>query len=204
MNGVEVVRRIRGIIGDETPIIILTAYDWSDIEEEAREAGVTAFCSKPIFLSELRELLESPFAAPGAEEDVQEDTASFTGKKIFLVEDNELNQEIAVEILKEEGFAVDVADDGSVAVEKLKETKPGQYDVILMDIQMPIMNGFEATRQIRALDIPGISDLPIIAMTANAFDEDRKAALEAGMNGHIAKPIDVPKLLALLKEILKR
>ncbi len=204
MNGVEVVRRIRGIIGDETPIIILTAYDWSDIEEEAREAGVTAFCSKPIFLSELRELLESPFAAPGAEEDVQEDTASFTGKRIFLVEDNELNQEIAVEILKEEGFAVDVADDGSVAVEKLKETKPGQYDVILMDIQMPIMNGFEATRQIRALDIPGISDLPIIAMTANAFDEDRKAALEAGMNGHIAKPIDVPKLLALLKEILKR
>ena len=204
MNGVEVVRRIRGIIGDETPIIILTAYDWSDIEEEAREAGVTAFCSKPIFLSELRELLESPFAAPGAEEDVQEDTAFFTGKKIFLVEDNELNQEIAVEILKEEGFAVDVADDGSVAVEKLKETKPGQYDVILMDIQMPIMNGFEATRQIRALDIPGISDLPIIAMTANAFDEDRKAALEAGMNGHIAKPIDVPKLLALLKEILKR
>ena len=99
---------------------------------------------------------------------------------------------------------MDVADDGSVAVEKLKETKPGQYDVILMDIQMPIMNGFEATRQIRALDIPGISDLPIIAMTANAFDEDRKAALEAGMNGHIAKPIDVPKLLALLKEILKR
>ncbi len=135
---------------------------------------------------------------------MQEDTAFFTGKKIFLVEDNELNQEIAVEILKEEGFAVDVADDGSVAVEKLKETKPGQYDVILMDIQMPIMNGFEATRQIRALDIPGISDLPIIAMTANAFDEDRKAALEAGMNGHIAKPIDVPKLLALLKEILKR
>ena len=135
---------------------------------------------------------------------MQEDTAFFTGKKIFLVEDNELNQEIAVEILKEEGFAVDVADDGSVAVEKLKETKPGQYDVILMDIQMPIMNGFEATRQIRALDSPGISDLPIIAMTANAFDEDRKAALEAGMNGHIAKPIDVPKLLALLKEILKR
>ncbi len=202
MNGIEVVRRIRGIIGEHTPIIILTAYDWSDIEEEARNAGVTAFCSKPIFLSELREVLEAPFIVRAAESGISEEV-SFAGKKIFLVEDNELNQEIAVEILQEAGFYVDVADDGAVAVEKLKNAVPGQYDLILMDIQMPIMNGHEATRQIRALGNEELANLPIIAMTANAFDEDRKAALEAGMNGHIAKPIDIPKLMELLREILK-
>lgn len=202
MNGIEVVRRIRGIIGEEKPIIILTAYDWSDIEEEARKAGVTAFCSKPIFLSELREVLESPFAATRVNAASLEDVISFEGKKILLVEDNELNQEIAVEILKEAGFVMDVADDGEVAVEKMKTAEPGQYDLILMDIQMPIMNGYEATKQIRAMDNSKLANIPIIAMTANAFDEDKKAALDAGMNGHIAKPIDVPKLMELLQEIL--
>ncbi len=202
MNGVEVVRRIRGIIGEETPIIILTAYDWSDIEEEALAAGVTAFCSKPIFLSELREILEAPFAAQPKEDELPKESRSFEGKKLLLVEDNELNQEIATEILQEAGFLVEVADDGAVAVERLKTAAFGQYDLVLMDIQMPIMNGYEATRHIRALDRPELAQIPIIAMTANAFDEDRKAALEAGMNGHIAKPIDVPKLLELLDEIL--
>ncbi len=203
MNGIEVVRRIRGIIGVETPIIILTAYDWSDIEEEARKAGVTAFCSKPIFLSELREILESPFLREGTKETVQKEQAAFNGRSILLVEDNELNQEIAMEILKEAGFEVDVADDGAVAVEKMKAAKPGRYDLILMDIQMPILNGYDATRQIRGLERKEIAGIPIIAMTANAFEEDKQAALEAGMNGHIAKPIDVGMLMAALEEILK-
>ncbi len=203
MNGVEVVRRIRNIIGEEKPIIILTAYNWSDIEQEAREAGVTAFCSKPIFLSELREVLEAPFVVQNTVDDSEEEAISFEGKKILLVEDNELNQEIAVEILGETGFVIDVADDGEVAVEKMKEAQPGQYDLILMDIQMPKMNGYEATRHIRAMDNPDIASIPIIAMTANAFDEDKKEALNAGMNGHIAKPIDIPVLLEVLHDILK-
>ncbi len=202
MNGVEVVRRIRGLIGEDTPIIILTAYDWSDIEDEALKAGVTAFCSKPIFLSELREILESPFADSNSEEVLQE-TFSFHGKKILLVEDNELNQKIAVEILQEVGFTVDVADDGAAAVKRMKEAEPGQYDLILMDIQMPVMDGYEATRQIRVLEDPDIAGIPIIAMTANAFYEDKKAAMEAGMDGHLAKPIDVSRLMELLWEIIK-
>lgn len=202
MNGVEVVRRIRGLVGEETPIIILTAYDWSDIEEEARKAGVTAFCSKPIFLSELKEILESPFGVKNLEDPLPEEF-SFSEKKILLVEDNELNQEITVTILEEVGFIVDVANDGSVAVDIMKASEPHQYDLILMDIQMPLMDGYEATRQIRALENPDTAHIPIIAMTANAFDEDKKAALDAGMNGHIAKPIDVSKLLDLLWEIVK-
>lgn len=203
MNGIEVVRRIRGIIGDEKPIIILTAYDWSDIEEEARKAGVTAFCSKPIFLSELREILESPFTVHRGADMAAQENDFFKGKKILLVEDNELNQEIAVEILQEMGFIMDVADDGTVAVDKVKAAKPGQYDVILMDIQMPIMDGYEATKRIRELENSELADIPIVAMTANVFDEDRRAVMGAGMNGHVAKPIDTEKLLELLREILE-
>ncbi|MEY8411584.1 response regulator [Lachnospiraceae bacterium 62-26] len=202
MNGIEVVRRIRGIIGDGKPIIILTAYDWSDIEEEARKAGVTAFCSKPIFLSELRGILEAPYIDADVEETAVREADVFEGKKILLVEDNELNQEIAVEILEEAGFVIDVADDGAVAVEKLKEAGPGAYDLVLMDIQMPIMNGYEAARRIRAFEDPKLAGIPIIAMTANAFDEDRKAAFDAGMNEHIAKPIDIPKLMELLRKMM--
>ncbi len=203
MNGIEVVRRIRGLIGNDKPIIILTAYDWSDIEDEARKAGVTAFCSKPIFLSELREILESPFAVKDTEERDLNDEVSFQGKRILLVEDNEINQEIALEILQEAGFLMDVADDGSIAVDKVKNAKPGWYDLVLMDIQMPIMNGYEAAKKIRELDNKELSGIPIIAMTANAFDEDRKAAFDAGMDGHIAKPIDIPKLMELIRDILK-
>ncbi len=204
MNGIELVRRIRRVIGDMTPIIILTAYDWSDIEEEAREAGVTAFCSKPIFLSELRGALAAPYTeTESTEETSVPSTPRFEGKKILLVEDNELNQEIAQEILKGAGFAVDTADDGTVAVERMKENPAGTYDLVLMDVQMPIMNGYQATRAIRALDDADKATIPIVAMTANAFEEDRKEAIESGMNGYIPKPINIEKMLKTLEDLLK-
>lgn len=202
MNGVETVRRIRGIIGDSKPIIILTAYDWTDIEETAREAGVTAFCNKPLFMSELREVLTAPYK--NTKEKNEEASIDFSGKKVLLVEDNELNREIATVILEEAGFSVDCAEDGTVAVEIMKNAEVGQYDLILMDIQMPKMNGYEATKRIRKLPVREIADIPIIAMTANAFEEDKQNALAAGMNGHIAKPIEVPKLVETLAEILKQ
>lgn len=202
MNGIEVVRRIRKVIGDAKPIIILTAYDWSNIEEEAREAGVTAFCAKPIFMSELREVLTKPFRLPVLNKK-QEKLNHFEGKKILLVEDNELNREIVTEILQNVGFEIDAVDDGDIAVSKMKYAKRNQYDLILMDIQMQRMDGYVATREIRTLPDSQIANIPIIAMTANAFEEDKKAALEAGMNGHIAKPIDIAHLLEILSNTLK-
>ena len=204
MNGIEIVRQIRKVIGNRCPIIILTAYDWADIEDEARAAGVTAFCEKPLFLSELRRVLAEPFRAEPASEPAQPTAADLKGKKLLLVEDNELNREIALEILKEAGFVVDTAEDGAVAVQKIKQAAPGQYDLILMDIQMPNLDGYEATRQIRTLPDAEKASIPIFAMTANAFEEDRQNALEAGMNGHIAKPLDVPHLLRVLTDALKK
>ena len=202
MNGIEIVRQIRKVIGDSCPIIILTAYDWADIEDEARAAGVTAFCEKPLFLSELRKVLEEPFNTNVSPKPSIPVVPDFKGKHILLVEDNELNREIAMEILKEEGFVVDTAEDGCVAVQKMEQSEPGQYDLILMDIQMPNMDGYEATRHIRAMADTQKANIPIFAMTANAFEEDRQNALKAGMNGHIAKPLDIPHLLKVLADAL--
>ena len=204
MNGIEVTRQIRSL-HDDTPIIILTAYDWSDIEVEAKAAGVTAFCSKPMFLSDLRETLMSALdqkPADAVQRLLLEKNADFKGKHILLVEDNELNREIAQEILQEYGFLVDSAENGAVAVEKVSTAAPGSYDLVLMDVQMPIMDGYTATRKIRALDDPARAKLPILAMTANAFDEDRRNALESGMNGFLSKPIVVGDLVQELHKIL--
>ena len=204
MNGIEVTRQIRSL-HDDTPIIILTAYDWSDIEVEAKAAGVTAFCAKPMFMSDLRETLMSALGQKSADA-VQgllpEKNADFKGKHILLVEDNELNREIAQEILREYGFLVDSAENGAVAVEKVSTAAPGSYDLVLMDVQMPIMDGYTATRKIRALDDPARAKLPILAMTANAFDEDRRNALESGMNGFLSKPIVIDDLVQELHKIL--
>lgn len=201
MNGIETVRRIRRFIGEGKPIIILTAYDWEPIEEEAREAGVTSFCSKPLFMSELREALTTTRKTVTKKQDL--DSFDFTGKKILLVEDNALNLEIAEEILQEVGFAVDTANDGDIVVEKLKDAKEGQYDLVLMDVQMPRLDGYTATKEIRTLDNPFAANIPIIAMTANAFEEDKRKSFEAGMNGHLSKPIEIPKLMEILASILK-
>ena len=201
MNGIETVRRIRRLIGDNKPIIILTAYDWADVEEEARQAGVTAFCEKPLFMSELKNLLTHPLPVEEKHTVTVEDCK---GKKILLVEDNSLNQEIAVAILEGAGFVVEVAGDGNIAVEKMAAAKPGKYDLILMDVQMPMMNGYEATKRIRAMKTPYCREIPIIAMTANAFEEDKALALQAGMNDYLAKPIQIEKMLKVISKMLKK
>ena len=205
MNGIEVTRRIRSL-GDDTPIIILTAYDWSEIKEEANDAGVTAFCSKPMFMSDLRETL---MTALGEKQDEIHDGVfpsvgpEFKNKHILLVEDNELNREIALEILTNCGFCIDTAENGVEAVEKVKNSTEEMYDLVLMDIQMPVMDGYEATRQIRAIDNSALSRVPIIAMTANAFSEDKQTAISVGMNGHVAKPIDINVLLPMILKYIK-
>ena len=204
MNGIEVIRQIRSL-GDGTPIIILTAYDWADIEAEAKAAGVTAFCSKPMFMSDLRETLLTALGQSQTETDdsvLPGGSPDFRGKHILLAEDNELNREIAVEILSKYGFMVDTAENGVEAVEKIKESKPGDYNLVLMDVQMPLMDGGEAARQIRALPDPALAKIPILAMTANAFEEDRKSALECGMNGFLSKPINIEELIAALSSLL--
>ena len=201
MNGIEVTRQIRSL-GDDTPIIILTAYDWSEIEVEAKAAGVTAFCAKPMFMSDLRETL---MTALGQKKEQNNDDVlpeadfNFKNKHILLVEDNELNSEIATEILTEYGFIVDTAENGAEALEKVSTSKPGTYDLVLMDVQMPVMNGYEATKCIRKLKDPALANISILAMTANAFDEDRKKALESGMDGFLSKPIVIEELVQALK-----
>ena len=207
MNGIETVRRIRMVVGEEYPIIILTAYDWSDVEQEAREAGVTAFVSKPLFLSELREVLMSQTQRELLKNEKQKAQAknrkSYAGKKVLLVEDNELNREIATAIMKEIGLEVDTAEDGTDAVNIMSSAEGRKYDLIFMDIQMPKMDGYTATREIRTLNNHKCANIPIIAMTANAFEEDRKKAVKAGMNGHIAKPISADVILENLDQIFE-
>ncbi|WP_455152954.1 response regulator [Butyricicoccus sp.] len=204
MNGIEVTRQIRSL-NDDTPIIILTAYDWSDIEAEAKAAGVTAFCSKPMFLSDLRDTL---LTAIGHMQTVEEQdilpgkNADFRGRHILLVEDNELNCEIAMTILHEYGFLVDTAENGAVAVEKVRTADPGRYDLVLMDVQMPVMDGCTATRRIRALKDPARAAVPIVAMTANVFEEERKRAFDCGMNGFLSKPIVIEELIDALRGIM--
>lgn len=203
MNGIEVTRQIRSL-NDDTPIIILTAYDWSDIEVEAKAAGVTAFCSKPLFLSDLRDSLMTAIGQKDEEKPgvLPKEATDFAGKHVLLAEDNELNREIAVEILNAYGLEVDTAENGAIAVEKVSTAAPGQYDLVLMDVQMPIMDGYTATRRIRELENPALAGIPILAMTANAFDEDRRNALECGMNGFLSKPIVIADLVQEMRKVL--
>lgn len=201
MNGIETVRRIRKVIGNEAPIIILTAYDWADIADEAKEAGVTAFVSKPLFMSELRAALTQQAVEQEVLITDPKKQYRHAGKKVLLVEDNELNQEIAIAILEEAGLAVDAVNDGTDAVARMESVDESTYDLILMDIQMPKMDGYTATREIRTLGNNKKANIPIIAMTANAFEEDKKKAFEAGMNAHISKPITREIILHTLDQI---
>lgn len=202
MSGIETARRIRQIVANEAPIIVLTAYDWTDIEEEAKQAGVTAFCAKPLFMSDLKSVLLAANNLIDKEEKVLWSQADFSGKRILLVEDNELNREIAESILTETGFVVETAPDGTDAVEMMKQSKEYYYDAVLMDVQMPVMDGYEATKIIRTLPRKDVKNLPIIAMTANAMEEDRETALKSGMNAHIAKPINIDLFIAILRKYL--
>lgn len=196
MNGIDVTKQIRAL-GDKAPIIILTAYDWSNSEAEAKEAGVSEFCSKPLLLKDLRNSLLN---ALGHSEN---EPNKLKGKRLLLVEDNELNLEIAFELLKSSGFELDTAENGQIAVEKIAQSNSGDYDAVLMDIQMPVMDGYEATKKIRALENDKLSKIPIVAMTANAFDEDKKTALESGMNGFIVKPIIMDEVVRVLEDVLE-
>ena len=203
-SGLETARRIRSSVGTDVPIIILTAYDWTDIEEEAREAGINVFCAKPLFMSDLKSALLAVNNLVGTTNEVQSWTlADFSGKRVLLVEDIELNREIAEFILTESGFTVETAPDGTDAVAMVKESEEFYYDAVLMDVQMPIMDGYEATRTIRALPRKDVKKLPIIAMTANALEEDKEAALKNGMNAHIAKPLDMNIFIEVLGKFLK-
>ena len=205
MNGIETVRRIRKVISEDASIIVLTAYDWADFEYEAREAGVTAFVSKPIFMSELREVLTQPVVSEkNAKEEKKRKSFDYSGKHVLLVEDNELNREIATAILEETGMTIDSVGDGDEAVAVINREPADKYDMIFMDVQMPRMDGYTATREIRTLEDNKKANIPIVAMTANAFEEDRKKAFESGMNGHIIKPISIEAIADVLNEIFAR
>lgn len=203
-SGIETAKKIRSVVGDEMPIIILTAYDWTDIEEEAKEAGVTAFCAKPLFMSDLKSALlaANNIGDKAEKQEAIWTQADFSGKRVLVVEDIELNREIAEVILTESGFVVETAPDGTDAVEMVRKSEENYYDVVLMDVQMPIMNGYEATRAIRSLPRNDVRTLPIIAMTANALEEDKETALKSGMNAHISKPLDIEHFIEVLHDFL--
>ena len=202
MDGLETTREIRKRLGAEVPILIISAYDWSDIKDEAMEAGAHGFISKPLFKSNLylglSKFIEDEGTVSALKEEEEKD---FTGRKILLAEDNDLNWEIANEILSTAGFKLEHAENGKICVEKFEASEEGTYDVILMDIRMPVMNGYDAAKTIRGLDRAD-AHLPIIAMTADAFSEDIQHSLDCGMNAHISKPIDVKKLMDELAKYL--
>ena len=204
MNGIETVRRIRKVISEDVPIIVLTAYDYTDFEEEARAAGVTAFVSKPIFMSELRDVLTNPLIQENIKSVDLDKKYDYSDKHVLLVEDNELNREIAIALLEETGMKIDSVNDGDEAVARMNEVDSDTYDLILMDVQMPRMDGYTATREIRTLKDNKKANIPIVAMTANAFEEDKQKAFEAGMNGHIIKPISIEAIAKVLDNVFEK
>ena len=206
MNGIETTRQIRRFVGADVPIIILSAYDLEEYEAEAKEVKANGFITKPLYKSKLLQVLRSFLDEGDQPEPIRPfklSNVDYSGKRILVVEDNELNREIAVEIIGSTGITIDTAINGLDAVHKVAQSEEGFYQIILMDIQMPIMDGYEATRQIRSLQRRDIAHMPIIAMTANAFSEDVTNAIKAGMNYHLAKPIDIGALMGILSKYLQ-
>ena len=204
MDGVEAAREIRAEIGADVPILVLTSYDWTDIETEARKAGINAFMPKPFFVSTLKQTLEPLFTDKDgtAAERTAEDDKVMEGLRFLVAEDNELNAEILKELLGMEGAECEIAVNGKEAVEIFENSAPEYYDMILMDVQMPIMNGYDATRAIRSLEHPSAKTVPIAAMTANTFAEDVRDALNSGMDGHLSKPIDMAAVKELVAKLI--
>ncbi len=203
MDGVEAARQIRARIGEQVPILVLTSYDWSDIETEARQAGIDAFMPKPFFVSTFWDTIRPLFPEDPADR-LAGGAPALAGKHFLAAEDNELNAEILTEMLEMEGASCQVAPNGREALELFQNTGPGTYDLILMDVQMPVMNGYDAARAIRACGHPQAKSIPIVAMTANAFAEDVKSALDAGMDGHLSKPIDMNAVREMVGRLLNR
>ena len=207
LDGVETARRIRREVREHVPILILTSYDWPEIEEAAREAGVDGFLPKPFFLTSFRRNVDSVLnrELPGGGEDQEEEAADsfLRGMRILVAEDNEINAEILSELLDMSGAFCDIFENGRLAVDAFAASVPEQYQLILMDVQMPVMNGYEATQAIRQLSHPMARQIPIIAMTANAFAEDIRDALAAGMDAHVAKPIDMAVLEEAVREVME-
>ncbi len=204
MDGVETAKRIRKKVGNEVPIMVLTSYSFDEIEEEAKGAGIDYFLTKPFFVSNFRNAIVQ-IRDSGHKETPEkvDEGASIAGLKVLAAEDNEINAEILLELLDIEEVSCEIAENGEEALKKFESSEPGQYDIIFMDVQMPVMNGYEATRAIRACSHPNAKTIPIIAMTANAFDEDVRMALDAGMNAHLAKPIDMCKLKNIVADLLR-
>ena len=201
LNGIEAAKKLRAKIGGEVPILMISAYDWSDLEEAAKEAGVNGFISKPLFRSALYKKINEVLGNESDGTDREDTYADVAGMRILVAEDNDVNWEIISMLLQMHGVESERAENGQLAVERMKQAKKGDYQLIFMDIQMPVMNGIEAAKAIRALDDPWASGIPIIAMTADAFSENVAECFAAGMNGHIAKPIDVKLVLKEIRRI---
>ena len=202
MNGIQVAKEIRRNLGDEMPILLISAYDCSEFEEEAREAGINGFISKPLFKSTLYHALRQYMDTQTENDQTLNFNIDLSGRRILLAEDNELNWEVASELLSDLGVELDWAEDGQICLDKFQKSSAGHYDAILMDIRMPHMTGYEATKAIRGLNHPNALSVPIIAMSADAFSDDIQHCLECGMNAHIAKPIDDIELTRILKRFL--
>ena len=211
MDGIDTAKELRRNLGEDIPILLISAYDWSDIEDKARDAGINGFISKPLFRStlyyglkqymgDMEKAADTPMPEEGG--DPREAKEDFTGRKVIVAEDNDLNWEIAEALLSDLGMELDWAENGQICVEMFEKSEPGYYDAVLMDIRMPVMTGYEAAKALRALERED-ADIPIIAMTADAFSEDIQRCLDCGMNAHIAKPIDIKEVARQLRKFMR-